>query len=118
MTGALAEVLPRIASGRNPTALAMDAAGSFLLCVNSGSNSVSVYSVSASTGVLTAMGSPAATGIAPQGITVTGNFVYVTNANSASVSAYTLAAGVLTPAGSFLTGNAPFAVAADPASRA
>ncbi len=117
VTGALAEVLPRVASGRNPTALAIDAAGSVLLCVNSGSNSVSVYSISASTGVLTDTGSPAATGNAPQGITVSGNFVYVTNANSASVSAYTLASGVLTPVGAFPTGNGPFAVAADPAGK-
>jgi 6-phosphogluconolactonase (cycloisomerase 2 family) len=70
--------------------------GDFLYVSNQSSNDVSAYTITAGTGVLTAVaGSPFAAGASPSGVTVSPNdaFVYVSNQDSNNVSAYTIAAG-------------------------
>ncbi len=83
---------------------------------NSGSNDVSAYTVSSTTGVLTAVaGPPFAAGTTPNAVTVSpnGQFLYVANGGG-NVSAYTITAGtgVLVPLGAGL-GN-PFSAGTNP----
>ncbi len=80
--------------------------GKFAYVANSSSNSVSMYTIDALTGVLTLIGRIAA-GTSPSSVAVdpSGKFSYVANGgygpNTASVSAYTINAttGALTPTG-------------------
>jgi len=71
-TGALTAISgsPFLA-GSNPTALVADRSGKFLYVANSGSNSISIYTINATTGVLTAA-TPATVALAdtPVGIAV------------------------------------------------
>ena len=53
---------PFASNGTTPTALTVDPNGQFLYVANSGSNSVSAYSIDAATGALTAVGLPTAAG--------------------------------------------------------
>ena len=87
---------------------------------NSGSNDVSAYTISPTTGVLLAVaGSPFAAGTTPNAVTVSpnGQFLYVANGGG-NVSAYTIASGtgVLTAvAGSpFAAGTTPNGITIDP----
>ena len=86
-----------------------------------GSNSISAFTINASTGGLTEVtGSPYATGDGPVSVTVdpSDHFVYVANDNSNNISAYTIDSdtGALTPVtGSpFASGQGPGSVAIDP----
>lgn len=56
--GSLTEVTPRTIVGTSPNLLAMDAAGSFLYVSNLGSNTISVFSIDASSGALAPVGAP------------------------------------------------------------
>jgi 6-phosphogluconolactonase len=119
-------------------AVAMDPAGKFVYVLNGSpcnpsqcaysyvsGDSVSAYSVNASSGALTPIpGSPFPdAGLGPSGAAVdpTGKFLYVSNASSGSVSAYTINAssGALTavPGSPFFSGNQPAAVAVDPSGK-
>ena len=88
----------------------------FAYVANSGDNTVSVYGINASTGALTAIGSPVVTGTNPSSVTVNpaGTFAYVANRGGSTVSAYSINAttGALTQvAGSpFAAGAAPNSV--------
>lgn len=81
-----------------------------------GNGNVATYAVNATTGSLTAVGTPIATGISPASLTTRpdGRYVYVANADSNSISAYANDNGALTPVvGSpFGTAGAPNVVAA------
>lgn len=81
----------------------------FAYVVNEGSNTVSAYTVNATSGALTVVaGSPFAAGTFLQGIAVDplGKFVYTSNFSSNNVSAFSIngTSGALTP----VTGS-PFA---------
>jgi len=102
-------------------AVAPTSSAKFAYVVNSGSNTVSGYSIDATSGALTPLaGSPFVTGFTPASVAVdpTGKFAYVANRASNTVSGYGIDAtsGVLTPlAGSpFMTGTSPVFVATDP----
>jgi 6-phosphogluconolactonase len=84
-----------------------------LYVTNTGSNNVSQFTITPSTGALTA-GSPVAAGTAPKGVAVLpdGDFAYVANSAIESgvptVSAYSISSGALSPSGTPApTGNGP-----------
>lgn len=82
------------------------------------SSQIQSYAINASNGALTALGSPLATGNAPYAVVVTpdGKFVYASNEQSNSVSAYAVNAnGTLTALGTISTGLGPAGLALDPA---
>ena len=67
-------------TGLNPLSMVMHSNGKFMLVANQGSNSVSVFSVDRSTGLLTEItGSPFATSAGPSGLAITGNTLFVAN---------------------------------------
>ena len=78
--------------------------GKFLYVSNTTTNNIYSYSINPSTGALTALGTPVATGVAPTGVTVVSSekFLYTTNigasSNPPTVSAYSIngATGALT----------------------
>ena len=81
--GVLTEKTPRATAGTTPSLLAIDSAGQYLYVGNAGSNDISVFSVDASTGVLSEVaGSPFPLGIAPINIALSpsGGVLYVTGA--------------------------------------
>jgi 6-phosphogluconolactonase (cycloisomerase 2 family) len=96
------------------------AAGRFAYATNNGSNNISVYSINATSGALTALASsPVAAGSSPYGIAVSpnGKFLAAGNEGSANVSVYSInaATGVLTQvSGSpFTVGTTPEALTFD-----
>ena len=108
--------------GNNPQGIVFNPAGTFLYVLNSGSDTVTTFAADPTTGMLTPVGSPVATGVTPYGVqtsvTPGGSFLYVANYGSASVSAYSLGSdGLPSPiAGSpFAAGTKPFAVTVNPA---
>lgn len=132
----LTEVLPRTPAGTNPSSMSMDAAGKFLYVCNSGyiggvaSNTVSVYSIDSSSGVLTEVGSPVNVGFNPVFVKVSpsGKYLYVANGAGGSISAFTIGgSGALTPipgspylltgGGSGSQGPGPTWLAIDPGER-
>ncbi len=89
--------------------------------VSLGANSISAFTIDATTGALTEVsGSPYATGNGPESVTVDhlGKFVYVPNGNSNNISAYTIDSdtGGLTavPKSPFAAGDSPLSVVIDP----
>jgi len=118
-TGALTEVTPRTNVGTTPTLLAMDTAGTFLYVGNAASDNISVFSIDAGTGVLTAVaGSPFPTGPSPLNMQVSpsGEFLYVTLEESTTgiVEVFSINQGVLTPLlpnNLFTTGGNPYGIA-------
>lgn len=118
------------ASGNGPNAAAIDLADSYAYVVNQTDGTVSAYLYVPSLGDLTPVaGSPFPAGQAPTSIAMTidrslyamGQFVYVANSGSNSVSGYIAdsSKGSLTPINGspFVTGNAPAFVAVDPSSQ-
>ena len=100
----------------NPGPLAVDPYGNHLYVVGMDSNTVSGFTISATTGALTAM-SPAvvATGIEPRSIAIRGddNWMFVANHGGATVSQYSVvpASGALTAEAPIQTDNYPWGVA-------
>jgi 6-phosphogluconolactonase len=97
-------------------------AGRFAYVANQSSNSISAFSIDATTGVLIPIaGSPfSANGTGPVAVAVDpdGVFLYVANNGSNDVAVFAIddTTGVLTPAGvTVLTGSGPAALAIDPA---
>jgi 6-phosphogluconolactonase (cycloisomerase 2 family) len=93
--------------------------GKFVYLTNFASNSISAYSIDASSGALTAIGTPVQAGVAPSFVAAdpSEKFLYVMNNGSASatpsISAYTInsTTGMLTP----ITGSPfPFSVSTPP----
>ena len=86
--------------------MAVDPAGKFAYVTNSNSNDVSMYTINATTGVLTPIGTIAA-GQSPTSIAIhpSGKFAYVTNSGSNDVSMYSIdaATGALTLIGTIGT---------------
>jgi YVTN family beta-propeller protein len=120
-TGALTS-LGTIATGTmiaesSSNAIVVDPTGAFAYVTNSGSNNVSMYSINATTGVLTSGGLIDA-GTTPLSVAVdpTGKFAYVTNFGSNDVSMYTINAttGALTSIGTIAAGSNPTSIAIHP----
>jgi 6-phosphogluconolactonase len=95
-------------------------AGRFAYVANQTSNSISAYSIDATSGALTPLsGSPfASTGTSPSALAVdpNGAFLYVANSASNDISVYAIdAAGALTRGvGTIAVGSSPVAVTVDP----
>ena len=92
------------------------------LVANSSSNSLSIFRVDSSTGVLTSAGAPVATGQYPFSVAVTpnGQFAYLSNLVGGTLSSYSIdkVAGVLTPIPLSSPGTQnPFGIAMDPLGR-
>jgi 6-phosphogluconolactonase (cycloisomerase 2 family) len=102
-----------------PISIAVEPTGRVAYVANAFSNTVSAYSIDATTGTLSPVaGSPFATGSSPFSVAVdpTGHFAYVANLGSNSISGYTVntTAGALSPvAGSpFGAGSGPIQITA------
>jgi 6-phosphogluconolactonase len=96
--------------------------GKFAYVANDISDQVFTYAIDATTGELTRVGQPVATGLTPKSITIhpSGQFAYVANFNSGDVSAYSVDAstGVPIPAGPpVVAGAHPVSVSIDPNGR-
>ncbi len=129
-TGALTAIAPgTIAAGSNPVSVAVDPSGRFAYVTNSGffageGADVSMYTISATTGALTAIGSINAV-MVPVSVAVdsSGRFAYVAGLDPSSgpgiVAMYTINAttGALTAIGTIATGARPVSVAVDPSDR-
>lgn len=106
----------------NVTTVSVECAGAgrFAYVSNAADNTISVYSIDSTTGALTAVGAPVATGASPSAIAGSPDkqHVYVVNETSNDISAYSVDAttGALTQiAGSpFAAGTNPQALAFDP----
>src|SRR6266571_4007470 len=118
----ISEVMPRTPAGISPVALAMDSAGTFLFAGNVSSSNISVYSINASTGVLTEVsGSPFPTsaGASPVALTVSpsGKYLYVASSTLGLVFGYSIGSGTgvlqQVPDSPFTVGSGPFSVAVD-----
>ncbi len=123
-TGALTS-LGTIATGTmiaesSSNSIVVDPTGAFAYVTNSGSNNVSMYSINATTGVLTSGGLIDA-GTTPLSVAVdpTGKFAYVTNFSSNDISMYTINAttGALTPVGTIATEQSPTSIAVHPSGK-
>ena len=119
-------------AGTSPYSVTVDPTGKFAYVANNFNgapgNSVSAYTINASTGALAAVaGSPFVAGVSPISVTIdpTGKFAYAANYGSSDVSAYLIntSTGALTPidadpntAGiqNFLAGTNPMSVTIDP----
>ena len=125
-TGALSVVGAPIATGASPYAIArLDLGGGsrFVFVGNEGSNDVSAFAVNSATGALTAVpGSPFAAGKDPKAMALAlpwwgGCNLYVVNAGSDTVSAYTIDTntGALTPLSpaTIATGKGPTSIVID-----
>jgi 6-phosphogluconolactonase (cycloisomerase 2 family) len=105
------------ATGLDPSFLAIDPSGKFAYVANSGSDTISMYSIDTSTGALTGQGSveagnsPSAIAIAPSG-----QFAYVIGTSSSEVLSYTInnGTGALAQTAAIDTGVAPLSIAIDP----
>ncbi len=107
------------------SSVAVDPMGKFVYVtteVNSPGSigNVSMYTINATTGALTSIGTIAA-GANPNSVVVdpTGTFVYVTNSSSNDVSMYTINAttGALTSIGTIAAGTDPVSVVVDPSGK-
>ena len=123
-TGALTS-LGTVATGTmiaasSSNSIVVDPTGAFAYVTNSGSNNVSMYSINATTGVLTSGGLIDA-GTTPLSVAVdpTGKFAYVTNFGSNDVSMYTInaATGALTSIGTIAAGSNPTSIAIHPSGK-
>jgi 6-phosphogluconolactonase len=96
--------------------VAVDPTGKYLYAIDNKNRLIYAYSINASTGALTRIGSTIATGTSPEGVTVdrSGKFVYVSNGGSHTISMYQInaATGVLSGGGLRPTGanTQPFAI--------
>jgi 6-phosphogluconolactonase (cycloisomerase 2 family) len=103
-------------AGDNPGPLTEDAYGNFLYVVDTGSDQVSGYRISASNGSLTAFtGAAISTGSGPTSIAIRSDdsWMFVSNLNAATLSQYAIspASGTLTPQPATSTFNYPSGVA-------
>jgi len=121
--GALSEQTPRFNVGTAPTLLTMDSAGSFLYVGNSGSFDISVFSIDAGSGKLSAVtqsggGATAPIGMSPLNMQLSpsGKTLFVTGQaiiGQGTVAAFPVNNGVLAAPVVSATGNAPYGLAID-----
>jgi 6-phosphogluconolactonase (cycloisomerase 2 family) len=90
--------------------------GSLIYVTNEESNTVSAFRINGTTGELTPLGSPVATGSGPEGVTVdpSGKFAYVTDGRDNTISAYTISAGLLTAGPKVTASGDPEGITVDP----
>jgi 6-phosphogluconolactonase (cycloisomerase 2 family) len=102
-------------AGDVPGPMAVDAFGSFLYVVNTGSSNISGYRISPSTGALTAFVSPVPAGLGANSIAIRSDdsWVFVADTNATIVSQYAIAftTGILNPVGPINTLDYPSGVA-------
>jgi YVTN family beta-propeller protein len=114
-TGTIAEALV------GTTSVAVHPSGKFAYVANLGnSNTISMYTIDATTGALTSTGTIAAGAPGSLAVHPSGKFAYVTNAgNSNSISMYTIDAttGTLTSNITIAAGTLPESVAVDPSGK-
>ncbi|HYB76803.1 MAG TPA: beta-propeller fold lactonase family protein, partial [Candidatus Bathyarchaeia archaeon] len=85
-----------VAAGTNPVAMALDSSGKFLFVADSTNNTVMEFSIGSS-GQLSAVGSPIATGTTPVSVQVSqSGFVFTANQGSNNVSAFSFGSSGLT----------------------
>jgi 6-phosphogluconolactonase (cycloisomerase 2 family) len=123
-TGALT-LMGTVSTGTGPDSVAVDPSGKFVYVTNEydvpgGTGSVSMYTLDATTGALTSIGTIAA-GTEPVSVVAdpAGQFAYVANFQSNNVSMYSIDAttGALTSIGTIAAGTNPDSVAVDPAGK-
>jgi len=75
-----------VPAGKSPSSVAVDPSGKFAYTANWGSNNISVYTINATTGALTA-GTAVAAGTNPNSVTVdpSGKFAYAANEGDNSI---------------------------------
>ena len=112
-------------TGKMPMGMAIDPFGKFLFVANQGSSTISVFSINNST-LTEVAGSPfttipagttVATGPTSLIVSASGNFLYVSNNFTSTISAYSISgSGALTPLGGspFAAGLAPTGVTVPP----
>jgi 6-phosphogluconolactonase (cycloisomerase 2 family) len=109
-----------VAAGIKPSAIASDSTGSYVYVTDATAGTVLGYAVQS--GALVALtsgtggGNSFPAGTQPSAVIAdpTGGFLYVTNSLDATVTAYSMNAGALTPINSFATGLQPVAIGIDP----
>jgi 6-phosphogluconolactonase len=115
--GEITEITPRTNSGTTPAILTIDSAGTYLYEADLGSESVTVYSIDASSGALTLLtnfrtGHPLNMKLNPAGNVL---YVAVTGSPEGFIEAFSLNAGVPTLLGVFSSGGvSPYGLAIDP----
>lgn len=124
-TGALTSI-GAVAAGGRAVSVAVDPKGNFAYMTNISNgfpgenNIVSMFTINATTGALTSIGTIAA-GTYPVSVVVdpTGKFAYVANSSSKDVSMYTISAttGALTPIGTIAAGSSPTSIAIHPSGK-
>jgi 6-phosphogluconolactonase len=110
-----------LATGSSPESLAVNPIGSYLYAANvTSQNDVTAFSITPSTGELTAVsGSAVGAGTFPINIVLdpSGLLAYVANEDTADISVYTInsTSGILTPAAGspFAAGSQPRSIAID-----
>ena len=127
-TGALTSTGTIAGAIEGTTSVAVHPSGKFAYMANGAllpgipgsSNTISMYTINATTGALTSTGTLAA-GTLPKSVAVdpSGKFTYVADANSNNVSMYTIDAttGALTSTGTIAAGASPSSVAVDPSGK-
>ena len=125
LTGALGSPAGVPSGGDNPQGIRVTPDGKFVIVVNQGTSTVSVFSLDPSTGALAAVtGSPFPSGSEPAPVAIgpNDNFVFVGDTGGNSLSPYSIdSAGALTPvtATPIPLGNTaqPSSIAVDPAGK-
>jgi YVTN family beta-propeller protein len=124
-TGALTST-GMIPVGGFAVSVAVHPSGKFAYAANANNTpglagNVSMYTINATTGALTSIGTVAAGTIfepnpIAMGVDPTGSFAYVANSGSNDVSMYSIntTTGILTPVGLIVAGTTPLSVAVDP----
>ena len=119
-SGSLTAVTPSPNAGTAPTLLAIDPAGAYLYVANTGSFDITIFSIDASTGVLTQVGNSFPIGMSALNMQLapSGGVLYVTGAGSPGfIQGFMLSQGTVTgvvPNSPFLTGTNPTGLAIDP----
>jgi 6-phosphogluconolactonase (cycloisomerase 2 family) len=124
--GTLNEVFPRTPVGSGPQLLAMDPAGAYLYVANALSNTISVFSIDSSSGVLSPTnGSPSGTNVfgtnlalSSMQLSPSGNYLYISAPGQpGEIAVFSVNAGVISSIPVGLTPTAdtnPTAMAIDP----
>jgi len=96
-TGALTTNGNAVGTGSVPSAIAITPSGSVLFVANSGSNSISSYTIN-SDATLTAASGTTATGTTPMGLAIDpgGKFLFVANQRSSNISVFSINGTALT----------------------